>query len=592
MTGAPVSSGGGKLVPLAPDGGWGWVVVIGSFFIHVFADGFVYSFGVLVDTLQEEFDANNTMAALIISMLTGLTLGSGPLASAVCNKYGCRITTIIGACIAFVGCVCSYFATAMWHIVISVGVVMGVGFGLMYCPAIVIVTMYFENKRSLATGIAVAGAGVGTVLFAPINAFLINNYGWRSVFLAFMFILVLCALCGVTFAPLQFALVRDDEEENNEVFEEDGKKKSVANEEHHEKASLLSPPAVLERSLSQSSGVQRSGEKIRPASSMGAVDVESQPRSRRGTVGERDSGYLNRKDVFYTGSISNVAEFREDPDKYRSTGSLHGRHPTVGSIPAHSTGKLDDVREGSEEDSKALDVSEKTNGTDNTDNVEGKNMFKTISNMLSLPLLADPTFLMFAISNLLTSVGFNSPLYFLPLHAKQLKLTPLQGSEILSFFGISNTIGRIMFGVVADHKLPLPFGLGNDTARNRLWMYNISLTICGVLTTFCYKFEGYIPLTVYAASFGFTIASYICLTSVILVDLLGLDKLTNAFGLLLLWQGVGTVFGPPVSGYLADLTGNYTLSFVFCGINLLISGLMLFGIPIFQKRAQQNSTKH
>lgn len=48
-----MSSGGGKLVPLPPDGGWGWVVVLGSFFVHVFADGFVYSFGVLVETLME-----------------------------------------------------------------------------------------------------------------------------------------------------------------------------------------------------------------------------------------------------------------------------------------------------------------------------------------------------------------------------------------------------------------------------------------------------------------------------------------------------------------------------------------------------------
>ncbi|KHJ90232.1 hypothetical protein OESDEN_09927 [Oesophagostomum dentatum] len=84
--------------------------------------------------------------------------------------------------------------------------------------------------------------------------------------------------------------------------------------------------------------------------------------------------------------------------------------------------------------------------------------------------------------------------------------------------------------------------------------------------------------------FGFSIASYICLTSVILVDLLGLDKLTNAFGLLLLWQGVGTVFGPPIAGYLADMTNTYTWSFVFCGVNLLISGLMLFAIPFFQKK--------
>lgn len=39
------------LVPISPDGGWGWVVVAGTFFVHVFADGFVYSLGVLVDAL-------------------------------------------------------------------------------------------------------------------------------------------------------------------------------------------------------------------------------------------------------------------------------------------------------------------------------------------------------------------------------------------------------------------------------------------------------------------------------------------------------------------------------------------------------------
>ena len=40
-----------KLVPLIPDGGWGWAVIAGSFFIHVFSDGFVYSLGVVADVL-------------------------------------------------------------------------------------------------------------------------------------------------------------------------------------------------------------------------------------------------------------------------------------------------------------------------------------------------------------------------------------------------------------------------------------------------------------------------------------------------------------------------------------------------------------
>lgn len=45
------------------------------------------------------------------------------------------------------------------------------GFGLMYLPAIVIVGFYFEQKRALATGLAVCGSGIGTFLFAPFGKY-------------------------------------------------------------------------------------------------------------------------------------------------------------------------------------------------------------------------------------------------------------------------------------------------------------------------------------------------------------------------------------------------------------------------------------
>ncbi|CAK5042395.1 unnamed protein product [Meloidogyne enterolobii] len=138
--------------PRALDGGYGWVVVLGSFLIHVFTDGFVYSFGVIAESLIQEFNSSNTVVSTILSLLTGLMLATGPLASAICNRIGCRITTIIGAIIASFGCAISYFATSMAFLIFSVGIVMGTGFGLMYCPAIVIVTIYFEKYRSLATG--------------------------------------------------------------------------------------------------------------------------------------------------------------------------------------------------------------------------------------------------------------------------------------------------------------------------------------------------------------------------------------------------------------------------------------------------------
>ncbi|RCN53273.1 transporter, major facilitator family protein [Ancylostoma caninum] len=607
-----------RLVPVIPDGGWGWAVVVGSFFIHVIADGFVYSFGVLVEILMQEFDSDNTLASLIISILTGLTLGSGPLASAVCNKFGCRVTTIIGACVAILGCTASIFATAMWHIVFTVGVIMGIGFGLMYCPAIVIVTMYFEKRRSLATGIAVSGAGIGTLLFSPVNEFIVRHMGWRSVFITFIGALGFCILCGWSFKPLPFLEVEEHEEadgtremKKTEVVPASAERGALHSAEMQKSdtrtATTTEGTTLLSSGMQSTPGSPRAmflpSSKMRstPASPRAMVlpssairstpttprrragksatdpnssDEEEPPIGRRrcGTIGELDVGYVNRKDVFYTGTITNVAEYKKYPDKYRSTGSL-----LVPTVSVAST----DVAERSREIREAI---EQVSGS-TEDDVGGKNMFKTISKMLSLSLLIDPTFLLFAISNLLTSVGFNSPLYFLPLHAiRGVGLDSASSSKILSSFGLCNTVGRVVFGMVADRRLPLPYGLGDDIPRNRLWIYNLSLSLCGTLTIFCYLCNGFISLSIYAGLFGFTISAYVCLTSVLLVDLLGLAKLTNAFGLLLLWQGVGTIFGPPIAGILADITNTYVWSFVFCGINLLISGLMLFCIPCIQKR--------
>jgi len=54
---------------------------------------------------------------------------------------------------------------------------------------------------------------------------------------------------------------------------------------------------------------------------------------------------------------------------------------------------------------------------------------------------------------------------------------------------------------------------------------------------------------------------YVCLTPIVLVDLLGLEKLSNAFGLVLLFQGIGAVAGPPFAGLYHHIFQNFLSSF-------------------------------
>lgn len=55
-------------------------------------------------------------------------------------------------------------------------------------------------------------------------------------------------------------------------------------------------------------------------------------------------------------------------------------------------------------------------------------------------------------------------------------------------------------------------------------------------------------LSVVSGLFGLFIAANYALTSIILVELITLERFTNAYGLLLLIQGIANLVGPPLAG--------------------------------------------
>lgn len=72
-----------------------------------------------------------------------------------------------------------------------------------------------------------------------------------------------------------------------------------------------------------------------------------------------------------------------------------------------------------------------------------------------------------------------------------------------------------------------------------------------------------------------------------MVELLGLEKLTNAFGILLLFQGIAAAVGAPIAGMIKEATGTYDASFYFSGSLILVSGLMLFPLRAINKWEQR-----
>ncbi|KOB69548.1 Monocarboxylate transporter 12, partial [Operophtera brumata] len=72
-----------------------------------------------------------------------------PLSSALCEKYSCRLVVFIGGLFCATGLSLSYFSQGLLHLLLSFGVMTGIGGGLSTTPGIVIVSQYFDKHRSL-----------------------------------------------------------------------------------------------------------------------------------------------------------------------------------------------------------------------------------------------------------------------------------------------------------------------------------------------------------------------------------------------------------------------------------------------------------
>jgi len=194
--------------------GWyPWLVVACSFLCICVLDGVGYSFGVLFEPLLKDLSDGHGRGTLAIagSLQIGVYGFSSPLVAKIVDKYGERIPCMIGAIISAGGLVLSSYASDIVTLILGYSVVTGIGFGCMYLPSIVIVPKYFIKYRSLAIGIVLCAAGVGTFVVAPVTQAMVDTWGWRGAMRGLAIIAASCFFCGMIMKPKTL-----DQEESSE----------------------------------------------------------------------------------------------------------------------------------------------------------------------------------------------------------------------------------------------------------------------------------------------------------------------------------------------------------------------------------------
>lgn len=632
---------------IPPDSGWAWVVMFASFLCCTVIDGIVFCSGLIQEYIIVDFNVSKGYLAFVSSLLSGCYLMAGPFVSALANRFGFRVVTIAGAIFSSVFFGISYFATSVEFLFITYGILGGIGFCMVYIPAVVIIGFYFEKWRALATGVALCGSGVGTFIFAPLTNALLKNFGWRETLAIQGGIIMLCAIFGIAFRPIQPVTLQiaddfDDTTKNDANGRETSHPKqsrfhegrfskplpegrfaySMPNSAHntymgntpkhqYPTAADVFRGVNLERKSSNSSnrGIElKALRKSQPTtpnsetqqfsfnhnkelSTVGENEEEPEngkllsqdskkpivTRTRRHTVSERrptefaqkrhmissqetvhvvSSRPMYRDDIFFTGSLRRIPQ-------YQSQSSL-AYHMSVTRLPTKQ-----DILEERQSECRICG---------------GEAVRRTLANMLDISLLKSPSFMLLSFSGFLTMMGFFVPFTFLKPRAVLAGMDENAALNVVSGIGLVNTIARVVCGTMSSFPSVKP-----------LWLNNFAITAGGIATIFSGVYINEATQWTFAVFFGICIACFSALRSLIAVEMIGLEKLTNAFGFLMLFQGLAATIGSPIAGALFDMTGSYDVSFYFAGGLILLSAFLCYPLTYvanWEKRTQAQKVEN
>uniref|UniRef100_A0A8D0H3U7 Solute carrier family 16 member 8 n=1 Tax=Sphenodon punctatus TaxID=8508 RepID=A0A8D0H3U7_SPHPU len=194
-----------------PDGGWGWVVLLGCFVITGFSYAFPKAVSVYFKELMKDFHVGYSDTAWISSIMLAMLYGTGPLCSIMVNQFGCRPVMLVGGLLASSGMILASFTTTIIELYLTAGVLTGLGMALNFQPSLIMLGSYFDKRRPLANGLAAAGSPVFLSALSPLGQVLLEKFGWRGGFLIMGGLLLNCCTCGAVMRPLEMSMKRKTE---------------------------------------------------------------------------------------------------------------------------------------------------------------------------------------------------------------------------------------------------------------------------------------------------------------------------------------------------------------------------------------------
>ncbi|HEX7745056.1 MAG TPA: OFA family MFS transporter [Micromonosporaceae bacterium] len=165
--------------------------------------GAVYAWSVFNKPLQAEFGWSKAQAVLPFEVAIGTIFIGSLIGGRIQDRRGPRPVALGGGVLYAAGNMLASLVSAsdqLWLLVVTYGVMGGIGLGAAYITPIAMLAKWFPDRRGLITGIAVAGFGFGAVITAPVAKALLGGTSHKpSVFLPLGVAYLIAVLLGASF---------------------------------------------------------------------------------------------------------------------------------------------------------------------------------------------------------------------------------------------------------------------------------------------------------------------------------------------------------------------------------------------------------
>jgi len=178
---------------------YGWVVVGVSTAVNTLAWGARSTFALFYVAMLDEFAWGRGPTALGYSLSWLCFVVFAPIAGWLQDRWGARAIVTLGGLVLGVALALTGQVTSLTQYYLSFGVLGAAGIAGIVIPSTTIVTRWFVRSRGTAMGVLSAGTAGSAIAFYPVNAWLIDTFGWRMALVAFGGIVAAASVALVPF---------------------------------------------------------------------------------------------------------------------------------------------------------------------------------------------------------------------------------------------------------------------------------------------------------------------------------------------------------------------------------------------------------